>query len=279
MRTAGNSDHALVLLHGLTASGDFFGAHYDQLAGRAQLAIPDLLGFGRSLDERRGDYSLQAQLAALDRMARDLELDGRALTVVGHSLGALLALHWAARRSDVAGVVCFCAPLYVDADEADERIGAMGSMERLFALEGPTSSAMCGWMCRHRGIAQWVAVALEPQLPVAIARMAVRHSWASYLGAMNGVIRHSMWETSLVALQAANVPVLLAEGHADPVPVPGRASELAGRHSNIATATHASADHLLPITHPTWCVEPNNEHPGSRSRRSANLKAIAVGRP
>lgn len=254
VRTTGGGDRAVILLHGLTASGDYFGAEYDRLADHAQLVIPDLLGFGRSLDGRRSDHSLEAHLAALDVMARELRLEGRDLTVVGHSFGALLALHWGARRRDVKHVVCLSAPLYVDAHEADERIAAMGTIERLFAPQGPAARALCTWMCRHRAIAQWVAVAVEPQWPVPITRMAVRHSWASYTGAMNGVIRPGGWETPLAMLEAARVPVLLADGARDPVPVPGRATGVAARYRNITGATHPTAGHQLPITHPTWCV-------------------------
>ena len=254
VRTTGDGERVVILLHGLTASSDFFGAAYDQLAEYSQLVTPDLLGFGRSLDEHRSEHSLEAHLAALDLMARELQFDGRALTVAGHSFGALLALHWAARRCDVRQVVCFSAPLYVGADEADERIAAMGRIERLFGPQGPVPRALCGWMCRHRAIAQWIAVAAEPRWPVAITRMAVRHSWASYTGAMNGVIRHGRWETPLAALAAAGVPVLLADGAHDPVPVPGRAAEVAARHRDVTAATHPTAGHQLPITHPSWCV-------------------------
>ncbi len=254
VRTAGSGDRVVILLHGLTASGDFFGAAYDSLADHAQLVTCDLLGFGRSLSEHGSDYTLEAHLDALDRMAHELQLDGCKLTVAGHSLGAVLALHWAARRTDVQSVVCFSAPLYAGADEADERIAAIGVMERIFAPQGAVSRAVCGWMCRHRAIAQWIAVALQPQWPVAIARMAVRHSWASYLGALNGVIRHGGWETSLRALDAAHVPVLLADGAGDPVGVPARASELAARYRNVTAVTHPTARHELPITHPNWCV-------------------------
>jgi len=271
VRTAGSGDRVVVLLHGLTASGDYFGDRYDRLSEGGQLVIPDLLGFGRSLDVRRTDYSLVAHLAALDDMARELQLDGRALTVAGHSFGALLALHWAARRSDVERVVCFSAPLYVDAEEADERIAAMGRMEQLFAPQGRVSRATCGWMCRHREVAQWIAVALEPQWPMAIARKAVRHTWASYRGAMNGVIRSGGWQTPLIALDSANVAVLLADGAHDPVQAPSRASELASRYRNVTTVTNPTARHQLPITHPRWCL---NELTGADATLTASRALI-----
>ncbi len=187
-------------------------------------------------------------------MARELRLEGRRLIIAGHSFGALLAMHWAAARSDVSRVVCFSTPLYRDAREADERIRTMGRVERLFGTQGAVPRALCGWMCRHRAAAEWAAVALEPRFPVTITRMAVHHSWASYVGAMNSVIRHGGWDASLAELDAAGIPVLLADGDRDPVPFPGRARELATRHRNVTIATYHGAGHQLPITHPSWCA-------------------------
>lgn len=255
VRAAGTGAGPFVLLHGLTASGDIFGTRYDQLATQGRLLVPDLLGFGRSMDERRSDYSLAAHLNALDRMVGSFEVEGSQLTVAGHSLGAVLALHWASQRSDVSRVVCFSAPLYRSSIEADARIRGMGWMERLFALEGPVAKATCAWMCHHRSAAQWVATTLQPQWPVPIARMGVRHTWRSYLAAMNGVIRHGGWEGALSGLEEAGVSVLLANGAQDPVPVPGRAAELSATYRNIESVEHPTADHELPISHPGWCVQ------------------------
>lgn len=254
-RTSGDGEPALVLLHGITASGDVFGAGWDQLRSGGSVVVPDLLGFGRSMDESRSDFSLDAHLVALEGMLAELDRCAAPVTLVGHSLGGLLALYWAARRERVEKVVVFCGPLYEDSAEADERIREMGWMERLFALEGPIAVGMCAWMCRHRSLAQGLTVALEPHWPVRIARCGVRHTWSSYLGAMNGVIRHGGWRAALAALEDAQVPVVLAEGAGDPVPVPGRSAALAAEHANVRAVTHPTADHELPITHPAWCVE------------------------
>ncbi len=255
VRTLGSGRPTFVLLHGITASGDIFGAEWDRLATGGRVVVPDLLGFGRSMDEARSDFTLDAHLAALEAMLAALDLEAAPLTLVGHSLGALLALQWAARRSHVQEVVALSAPLYRDTVEADERIRGMGWMERLFGLEGPVAAGACAWMCAHRTTAQCVAVALEPKWPVAIARMGVRHTWPSYLGAMNSVIRNPGWEQPVRQLDAAGVPMLLAEGARDPVPVPGRSTELAARYRNVNVIAHPTADHELPMTEPAWCIK------------------------
>lgn len=254
MRDSGDGDAAVVLLHGLTGSGEAWSADYDVLADGRRLVVPDLLGFGGSLRER-GDFSLDAHLCALDAMFTELGMDGLPLTVAGHSMGGVLALHWSARRAETTRVVSFCAPLYRDRDEADTRIGQLGVLERLLALETPLSHHVCAWMCRHRRLAQWLAVASSPRTPVPVARRAALHSWESYLGGMNGLIRDNPWEMAVQRLNDRGVDVLLCEGAADGVPVPGRAEQLAKRHRTVRADRHPSAAHDLPLSDPGWCVD------------------------
>jgi pimeloyl-ACP methyl ester carboxylesterase len=177
------------------------------------------------------------------------------LTIVGWSLGALVALHWAARRPETTRVLSCCGPLYRSTDEADERIRAMGILERLFALESPLAHCICQLMCRYREQAQWLAAAISPAWPVAIARSGVRHTWASYLGAMNGIIRDSPWAAALHTLDERGVPVTLADGANDPVPVHGLADHLAATHRCITTHVHPAANHDLPVAYPCWCLD------------------------
>ncbi len=50
VRVAGDGPRAFVLLHGPAGCGDAFGAGYDELAAHGRLVVPDLLGFGRSMN-------------------------------------------------------------------------------------------------------------------------------------------------------------------------------------------------------------------------------------
>lgn len=264
MRTSGQPGNSLVLLHGLVASGDAWGGAYDSLGASGTLVVPDLLGFGGSLDLDRQDFSLLAHLDALDDMASGLGLDGQSLTVVGHSMGGILALCWAARRPEVTRVVAFSAPLYVDEQEAIDHITAMGWLERLFVLDGSMSRAACGWMCAHRQAAASVAVALQPRLPIHIARQGVLHTWPSYIGGLEDIIMGAPWREALTHLDRRGVHVLLAEGESDPVPVKGRAAGLAQAHEFVRYASHPRAGHDLPLSYSAWCQQRHGQPDVSR---------------
>jgi proline iminopeptidase len=89
-----------VVLHG----GPDFDHQYllpelDVLAGRFRLVYYDQRGRGRSADGvRPGDVTIDSELDDLDRVRRHLGL--KAVAVLGHSWGGVLAMEYAARHPD-----------------------------------------------------------------------------------------------------------------------------------------------------------------------------------
>ncbi|GAA4906869.1 pimeloyl-ACP methyl ester carboxylesterase [Stackebrandtia albiflava] len=96
----GGTGPDLVLLHGGGGSADGLRPLIPQLTGRFRVVTPELRGHGRSGD---GPMELAGFLADLTAVAGSLGLDRFA--VAGHSLGGMLAAHWASADARiVAGV-------------------------------------------------------------------------------------------------------------------------------------------------------------------------------
>jgi pimeloyl-ACP methyl ester carboxylesterase len=257
-RTLGDGDTAIVLLHGLPASGDTFGAIFDALTRHGQLVVPDLLGFGRSQNQEGSDFSLAAQLDALDAMAAELHLDSRRLVVAGQSMGGLLAWHWAARHAtQIDGVVTWCTPLFRGRGEARRRLNDKAPGLAWVGLPGAVSRTLCTQLCTRRPwLTQWLYVLVYPLVPVPLALQLTQHTWASYAPTMKQIVLDERrWRESLRTLGQAGVPVVHGSGARDVLAPPNLVPELDEGAQALTTVVHPTADHLLPLDHPDWCVD------------------------
>ena len=248
-RHFGDGGTPIVLLHGLVASGRVFGAAFDSLGNRHRLIVPDLLGFGESPTSNTG-YGSAQHVDAILRCVAELKCDDEPMIVAGHSMGALLAIHLAARHPDrVRAVVAFAPPLYRDPAEARQHIARLGVMARLFALDTRWAHAACQWVCDHRDLAGALAQVLRPDLPGPIARDGVQHTWASYSQSLREVILAADTRALVPALRA---PVHLITGDRDAIAPPEMLDGLAASGA-IVSIWHA--DHDLELTHPDQCIE------------------------
>jgi pimeloyl-ACP methyl ester carboxylesterase len=107
-----------VLVHGIASSS---AATFERLVpllkeGHRCISI-DLLGFGESPAPDDASYTVEEHVAALDRTIDSLKLRAP-FTLVGHSLGGLLAARYAAQhRREVAHLVLVSPPIYLSPSE------------------------------------------------------------------------------------------------------------------------------------------------------------------
>ncbi len=263
-RVGGNGDRAVILLHGLVSSGDVFGGAYDELASTHRLVVPDLFGFGRSMDMTRSAFSIDDHLDALDQMAERTGLFERRWTLGAHSMGSALALRWAARHaSRVDRVICWGAPVYPSPDAARARISG-SAMTRLFVLDTGWAKRACAVSCRHRTASGWLTAASEPTLPVHISRSVALHTWPAYRDAMRHFVIQPDWQDHLKRLDGGNIAIDLVWGTNDNVGDSGFASALTTASTHTTVTLVPGADHHLPLTHPELCRTHLDPELGSR---------------
>ncbi len=265
VRDSGGGDAVTVLLlHGLAGSSRYWGADYDTLATDGRLVVADLLGFGSS-PRPPGRYGLNEHVDAVMATLDDLGVTGP-VVIGAHSVGSIVAAGVAARAPDrVAGLVLFGPPLYTSSDQARLRIGGLGGLGRLLALDTPVAHRVCGWMCGHRALAARIAVVLRPDLPAAIARDSVQHNWVSYSGTMRNVIIDgdtargltdaidAMKQTEPIGATRPDLTVHIIVGDRDLVPDFDVLEALAAANPSLRVDRWDGA-HDLPLRNPRRCI-------------------------
>ena len=96
--TAGRDNSPpLILIHGWMSHRDVWAGTMKVLKFSHRCIAIDLLGFGDSPKPEDSDYSIPAQARRVLELADALELEDFAL--IGHSMGAQIALYLAAKRA------------------------------------------------------------------------------------------------------------------------------------------------------------------------------------
>ena len=221
------TNRVVVLLHGLGATGDYFGDFYDGLCSRGRIVIVDLLGFGHSLDESRADYSVEAHVAALDQAFDALELDSSKITIAAHSMGTAVALTWANRhRGRVELVVLWGPPVYPSESDAREAGAEYGGMARLFLLDTAWAERLCRISCVNRKASGQMMALMAPRWPTRVSRNASQHTWEAYRQSLTALVLTFDWRTVF----PARVPVMIFHGTQDPI----------GDHHHLASLVDAT---------------------------------------
>lgn len=243
---AGDGQHCAVLLHGLG------GTHRYWTCGPVPFALPghrtvliDLLGFGES-PKPWMRYSVERHVAAVHA-----SLAGeRSLTLVGHSLGAALALAYAARYPSVV------------------RRLVLISLPNFGGTEGASA-----WFARQRGgwiytnmwatalacvLTRRVVGRLLPRLlrdiPREVAEDLVAHNMVSSTSSLwEALYRHDL--RAEAAATARNLPVLMLHGGADlTAPLIG-AQELAAARATWELHVLGGVDHHPWLRAPRECMQ------------------------
>ena len=237
-----------VFLHGLGASLRYWGRGYDQLSSSHRLVFLDLLGFGGSAKPEGAYDAAQHTAAVEDSLA---ELDIRAATLVGHSAGALIAMHYAAAHPAIR-VVAFGAPVFFSETIARRHLRSLGPLARLMADESPWAQNLCTFTCEHRELARRAAPLFAPRLPAPIASDGVDHVWDSYKGTFDLVVSQQDVPRILAAIAER---LTLIYGRDDRVCPQNQVEPVVRDVSGVKLIALPVGDHHLPLQFPARCRE------------------------
>jgi pimeloyl-ACP methyl ester carboxylesterase len=278
-RGASSAGPAVVALHGLASARSSLTAAVLPLADHdLRVYVPDLLGHGLSPDPLGDSYDIASHVAALNTWAAD-SIGPEPIWLVGYSIGALLAMAWAAREpARVRGVVAISAPLYLD--EADARRTLMrGDLMARLMLVAPGLARLVNrllsgteglgarlsavrrlqraylWALVHgygpRPAPGGEALASPRDVEAGLLRgleACWLHSWESmYLSLRRCIVEYRIWP-DIERLRDHQIPLLFIHGDQD-ILAPVERVRMAAGLGAWPTIEYAGAAHSLALTH------------------------------
>jgi pimeloyl-ACP methyl ester carboxylesterase len=258
---------ALLALHGITGSRRYWQPRILSLTDRYRLLIPDLPGFGQS-PKPFADYTMDFFIEVLEGFLERQGETRRPLCVLGHSLGALIALELAARRPErIERLVLLNVPRFSDPESA-HRLLLDGSSSYRSMLT--VNSLAASWAQLRRngfrlaarsrrrrpgpgGVDGREVSVRAVRLPWPVVVDGRKFSFRSISSTLEHCVLHYTMNPVLDALPAT-LPALLIHGTHDQVAPLSGVRELCERPPYPALRVIQGAGHNLYHTHATECL-------------------------
>ncbi len=242
-RDLGDPDaYPLVLLHGITGSHRYWARRVAPLARRFRLIIPDLPGFGRS-PKPDVHYTPLLFLEALRGLLERLGLAGRPLSLVGHSLGGIVAAEYVRRYPGHAQrLVLMNLPRFHDSHLA-HRIYWLGSpsyrklLRQHSMRENFAQARRTGWGLTLRSF--W-------SMPWGTVADCRKFTLRSLTSTIENCLLHYRVDPVLPAL--SSLPVLMIHGRRDQVAPYEHIEDLPACFANIRLVAFPRSGHHVFLT-------------------------------
>jgi len=224
----------VVLLHGIAASRSSWQNLLPELEGKYQVVSFDLLGFGTSPKPQSADYSADDHVRSIRYSLLRLGITGP-IILIGHSMGALLAVHYAARyRQGVQRLVLCSMPLLNDSE-----------LDTNLILKNWTESSTNVYLRVYRSLRESQDLTLRGAK--VFSRLSLRNygftldqaTWYSFCQSLENTIEH---QRTHLELPRIHVPINLLYGQFDELIIQPKLQALTQARPEITLRT-------LPCSH------------------------------
>jgi pimeloyl-ACP methyl ester carboxylesterase len=224
--------HPVILLHGLASSSATYDLVVPLLRDTHRVISIDLLGFGESPAPASAQYTLEEHVAAVERTIRSLNLATRA-TLVGHSLGSLIAARCAARNPSMfSHLILVSPPIYLPGKTV------LDPLER-FQMEAYRK--LQNYMRTNRHFTEAAARAASLLVPMKGGLEVTEKNWRAVSLSLENCIET---QTAVTDLAQVKIPVDAIWGTRDPFMAPA-GLRLVERMRGVASTKVEGADHII----------------------------------
>lgn len=201
----------VILLHGMMSSHRYWKDVERYVAGERLLLMPDLLGFGKSPKPRRVRYDMDLYIHSLEETFANYEFTQKPV-LVGHSMGAIVAIYWAAMYPDQFSRLVLSAPMLGNKDNFWQLMASV--MLQRTKLTGRRRARLMSLTMGFSGLLPTrIAAAMVKKWPKHVTEDATRHKFRVY----NNIMRHKLYMDEILAtLESVDLPVEIVLGQNDP---------------------------------------------------------------
>jgi pimeloyl-ACP methyl ester carboxylesterase len=222
----------VVLIHGIASSSVTFQNVIPLIENDHECIAIDLLGFGGSPIPENSEYTIGEHVAAIERTIRSLRLTG-SFTLVGHSMGALIAARFASQfPRQVRKVVLVSPPIYLSPAELtnalDRRV--MDFYLKAYAYIRENKN----FTLRHAQI-------VERFLPIPKAMDINERTWTPFVKSLQNSIES---QTTISDLAAVKAPIDVIYGSMDEFHSEG-VLKIVSRMTGVTMHRVVGSDHLI----------------------------------
>jgi Predicted hydrolases or acyltransferases (alpha/beta hydrolase superfamily) len=222
----------VILLHGIASSSATFDLVVPLLRDNHRVISLDLLGFGKSPSPATASYTLEEHVASVDRTIRSLKLTGR-ITLVGHSLGSLIAARYAAQNPALfSHLILVSPPVYLPGNTV------LDPLER-FQMEA--YRMLQNYMRTNRVFTEAAARAASLLVPMKGGLEVTQKNWRAVSMSLENCIET---QTAVTDLAQVRIPVDAIWGTRDPFMAPA-GLRIIERMRGVASTKVDGADHVI----------------------------------
>jgi len=222
----------LVMLHGIASSSVTFTHAIPLVSDSYRVIALDLLGFGDSPRPPEATFTLDEHVAAVAATLRSLRVK-KPITLVGHSLGALIATRYAAQyRDQVSHLVVVAPPVYLPENQVVDPLERwqMDAYHRLY-----------DFMRANPSFTTNGAKALSRMSPIKNLIEVSAKNWEAFSLSLENCIES---QTTITDLAQVTAPIDLVYGTWDPFLVPA-GLRVIERMRGVTTTRVEGGDHVI----------------------------------
>lgn len=239
----------VLFLHGITGSRRYFRSRVAPLASDYRLIIPDLPGFGLS-PKPHVDYTPVFFRDSVRRFMEAEGLAGRPCVIVGHSLGSLVSIEYAAAwPGEVKSMVLVNLPRYLSSEEAHLLFYAGSPNYRKLLGEDSLASNLA--QLRRTGMELFLRYAFS--FPFAVYADCRKFTLRSLTSTLEHSLLHYRVDEAIAKLPP--IPTLLIAGERDTVAPLEKIRSLPGKYPFMRLETIDHSGHHVILTHTRRCLD------------------------